>query len=209
MSLLRLLTAGKSLVGMRDAESRYRVTSQRLLPHFGSTRNPFSNRAKAETAKIEARPPVDHNKDDVPAEKPNLAGPSGEPVVALRGASDHRAVLARFDPRNLGMALWRRMAALLRRGQGKLCELLPHSGSKAVKPLIPRFPKPPVQGELSLDRIKVVRNDLSDSDLEVVPAKPSAASATTAPAARPVETADSARSPWGRATTRVAGSGKA
>ncbi len=121
MSLLRLLTAGKSLVGMRDAESRYRVTSQRLLPHFGSTRNPFSNRAKAEPAKMEARPPVDHNKDDVPAEKPNLAGPSGEPVVALRGASDHRAVLARFDPRNLGMALWRRMAALLRRVAGRNC----------------------------------------------------------------------------------------
>ena len=32
MSLLRLLAAGKSLVGMSDAETRYRVTSQRLLP---------------------------------------------------------------------------------------------------------------------------------------------------------------------------------
>jgi hypothetical protein len=27
----------------------------------------------------------------------------------------------------------------------------------------------PVQGELSLDKIKVVRNDLSETDLEVVP----------------------------------------
>ena len=39
---------------------------------------------------------------------------------------------------------------------------------KAAKPAIPRFTKPPVQGELSLDKIKVVRNDLSDADLEVV-----------------------------------------
>jgi hypothetical protein len=30
----------------------------------------------------------------------------------------------------------------------------------------------PVQGELSLDKVKVVRNDLNDSDLEVVAAKP-------------------------------------
>lgn len=29
----------------------------------------------------------------------------------------------------------------------------------------------PVQAELSLDRIRVVRNDLSDSDLEIVPAR--------------------------------------
>ena len=50
MSLLRLLTTGKSLVGVRDTESRYRVTSQRLLPQFGSARNPFSS-----TGEIESR----------------------------------------------------------------------------------------------------------------------------------------------------------
>lgn len=33
---------------------------------------------------------------------------------------------------------------------------------------IPHFGKPVVQGELSLDRVKVVRNDLSHADLEVV-----------------------------------------
>lgn len=33
---------------------------------------------------------------------------------------------------------------------------------------IPRFGQPVVQGELSLDRVKVVRNDLSHADLEVV-----------------------------------------
>ena len=43
MSLLRLLTTGKSLVGVKDTESRYRVTSERLLPQFGSAKNPFSS----------------------------------------------------------------------------------------------------------------------------------------------------------------------
>jgi hypothetical protein len=32
-------------------------------------------------------------------------------------------------------------------------------------------PKPQAQGELALEKIKVARNDLSDADLEVVPAK--------------------------------------
>ena len=53
MSLLRLLAAGKSLVGMSDAETRYRVTSQRLLPQFGAGRNPFSSRGKAGPAQMD------------------------------------------------------------------------------------------------------------------------------------------------------------
>jgi hypothetical protein len=39
------------------------------------------------------------------------------------------------------------------------------------QPLIPQLAKRPVQGELSLERVKVVRNDLSDTDLEIVTAK--------------------------------------
>jgi hypothetical protein len=57
MSLLRLLTTGKSLVGLKDLESRYRLTTQRLLPQFGPTRNPFSSNGKSEPAQTEARVP--------------------------------------------------------------------------------------------------------------------------------------------------------
>jgi hypothetical protein len=35
-------------------------------------------------------------------------------------------------------------------------------------PGIPRFGRATVQGELSLDRVRVVRNDLAHADLEVV-----------------------------------------
>jgi hypothetical protein len=51
----------------------------------------------------------------------------------------------------------------------------------APKPAIPRFGKEPVQAELSLDNIRVVRNDLNESDVELVPAK-----AETKPKAKPV-----------------------
>ena len=46
MSLVRLLTAGKSLVGMKDTENRYRMTSQRLLPKFGSAKKSVSRSRK-------------------------------------------------------------------------------------------------------------------------------------------------------------------
>jgi hypothetical protein len=36
---------------------------------------------------------------------------------------------------------------------------------------VPRFAKTPLQPELSLDKVQVVRNDLSDADFEVVSAK--------------------------------------
>ena len=44
-----------------------------------------------------------------------------------------------------------------------------------------------MQGELALEKIKVVRNDLSDADLEVVPAKLPTARAGIAPALHPAE----------------------
>ena len=208
MSLLRLLTAGKSLVGLRDAESRYRLTSQRLLPHFGPARNPFSSGAKDEPAQTEARSPGTQSESVTPAAKPGTLGPSGEPAAVLQKGAEHRAVPARFDARNLAVALWRSLAALLRGWQGKLRGLFARSGGQAAKRAIPRFAEPPVQGELSLDRIKVVRNDLSDADLEVVSAKPSAAPAAPAPAPRAVEKAEGTRSAWGRVTNRFLGAAK-
>ena len=208
MSLLRLLTTGKSLVGVSDEESRYRLTSQKLLPQFGPARNPFSSRAKAEPAQTEARSPEDHGGNGASVARPGLPDPRGEPAAVLQRAVEHRAVSAKFDARNFAGALWRRIAALLSGWQAKLCGLLALSGGKAAKPAIPRFPKPPVQGELSLDRIKVMRNDLSDADLEIVPAKPPAAPAATAPASRAVEKPAGAKSAWGRVTTRILGAGK-
>ncbi|HTY87381.1 MAG TPA: hypothetical protein VMB80_07945 [Candidatus Acidoferrum sp.] len=45
--------------------------------------------------------------------------------------------------------------------------------------------RPPVQCELSLDTVKVVHNDLSDADVEVVPMKSRPASPAAAPAGPP------------------------
>src|SRR5690242_15668141 len=41
MSLLRLLTSGKSLVGLKKLEHRYHLPGDKALPTFGSKKNPF------------------------------------------------------------------------------------------------------------------------------------------------------------------------
>jgi hypothetical protein len=152
MSLLRLLTSGKSLVGVRDTETRYRLTTQRLLPQFGSAKNPFSSGGTAEQA----------------------------PAAAVYQPTEPCEVANRASIRNPARELWRRSAALLGGWKAKLSGLGARPPRKAAKSAIPQFPKPAVQGELSLDRIRVVRNDFSDGDVEIVPANPRSASARQA-----------------------------
>src|SRR5467141_2933232 len=104
MSLVRLLTTGKSLVGMQDNLSRYRLTKQRLLPKFNSKKNPFAPPIKAEPAKpapvpapVEAPPAV---AEPVPsaAARPEAAAffenKAGEPAAAVKVRSIERGTLS-------------------------------------------------------------------------------------------------------------------
>ncbi len=65
---------------------------------------------------------------------------------------------------------WVRVGAGLRRFAVFCLERNPFSQiGRAKLPAIPRFGRSGVQGELSLDKVKVVRGDLAHADLEVVP----------------------------------------
>jgi hypothetical protein len=59
-----------------------------------------------------------------------------------------------------------------------------------------------------LDKIEVVRNDLSDADLELVSAKQPVVRASAAPGVRAEERADVGEGTRGRVTTRVFGPGE-
>ena len=139
------------------------------------------------------------------------AGPrirAGRSRAALQKGALDRALSQAFAAPAAEAALRLRAAALLGGWQAKLTGLLGRARVKAAKPAILRFTKPPVQGELSLDKIKVVRNDLSDADLEVVPARTAGGPASSAPALQTEERAGVVESTWGRATTRLFGAGK-
>src|SRR3954468_2052194 len=57
MSLVRLLTAGKSLVGgVHDSAARYRMSDPRAMPRFGSARNPFQSKESKATDSQPAAP---------------------------------------------------------------------------------------------------------------------------------------------------------
>lgn len=194
MSLLRLLTTGRSLVGLKDNEGRYRVTNQRLLPKFGSKRNPFraTTPDKVDVESVKAEPtaseptatePTAPQPATLPTEvvehaaaEPEVSEVAVKPAegpVAAPGASTTTAVRAPEVParpssvataKNPSAALWRWI-------QGLKAKLSGFGRRSGARPTPPPSLRRPVQAELSLDRIKVVRNDLSDSDLEIVPAK--------------------------------------
>ena len=105
--------------------------------------------------------------------------------VARAGAVAGWAAVRRFEwraslqvCRSMAGAAWtfvRRIGPLGRVAWAKLkfisimlAGLFRRREQQEPKPLFPRFGKSVVQAELSLDSIKVVRNTLEDSDLEIV-----------------------------------------
>lgn len=155
MSLLRLLTAGKSLVGLGQPESRYELSRHPSLPKFGSKRNPFkaASRVQSEAKSLPAVPVA------APAAPQVCASAEGTVPVSKAGAG----------PRPIAKAPEQTAA-----GAGKggffsgLVSWLPRV--KAKKDHRNAAARAFVQTELSLEKVRVVRNDLSDTDLEVVPA---------------------------------------
>src|SRR3954470_19407225 len=80
MSLLRLLTAGKSLIGVPSTPSRYKLSDPRSMPKFRSTVNPF----KSKTAKVEAA-------EAGPSQSPAPAPAPAPPIEKMEPAQEPRA----------------------------------------------------------------------------------------------------------------------
>lgn len=167
MSLGRLLSSGKSLVGLQDPESRYQMRPQNLLPKFGSDKNPFT------TAKPQSLQPESVGKFAVTARSMSSAEVA---AAKLKETKRLPAVKAIKQPVSTGPSLKTVALSRLAGITGWVKKLNPLSWwalrkTAAAKATAPGFQKAPVQAELSLDKIKVMRNDLSDADVEVVPAK--------------------------------------
>ena len=262
MSLLRLLKAGKCFVGLEDGAPRYQETKLRLLPTFGSGKNPFRASAVPEKPEAVRSAPTEveqirsaiarleeHGRSTlsqggplpreatqlcitdfegpevapapiVESATPAVPGPNGtqrlpaataaptssaapktpaEPslvrklvlqsrvlATALKGrVAPLAAGLAFLNPRGgklranaapaareLGRRLLGGVQAFFRRfkaGFGRFF-LWFASRPKPAPAAVRKFQKPAVQAELSLDHVKVVRNDLSDADVELIPA---------------------------------------
>jgi hypothetical protein len=143
MKFGKLLAAGKSWVG-GNGIGRYQMREGLALPKFISPRNPFMRESGAEPA----TPP---------------------PVAAAPAAIVETTVADVVTPPVKKISLSARVGAGL---QSALLFCLDHNPFSAIGkpslPKMPRFGKPAVQGELTLDKVKVVRSDLTHADLEVV-----------------------------------------
>jgi hypothetical protein len=174
---------------LKNADSPYRMRGKNLLPKFGSERNPFAHTTK---------PAADEPPTAAPAVKPEGALPkvaASGAVVALKDtkrlpmAKDQFKKTRRLpvvaagtvaQPAKPGVEWW---GAVWNAVSGFMKKLnfpawWPRGRSAA------KFGKPVVQTELSLEKIKPVRNDLNEADLEVVTAKAAEARPKPAPAER-------------------------
>ena len=247
MSLMRLLSSGRSWVGLKET-SRYVMTDPRAMPKFGSGKNPFCNGTpKMESAGTAAAPMTNRESQSIATEPreafgvrriPALSVRPTETAVALPKAqrrdtahskrfatqgearsrrglraswADAAEQAAKFTSRFLSSAL--HLAKSLRLGTAaffrKLGSLIPRRRSRPRTAAIASFAKGPLQGELSLDRIKVVRNDLSDVDLEVVrrsESVPTTASLMPVAPERSIQEAEQAA--WAPVTPGLIGAGK-
>jgi hypothetical protein len=181
MSLLRLLSAGKSLVGLKEATARYQMSDPRVMPRFVSPRNPF----KTGKASVEApREPARKN-PSVRIKPPAPSEPKAQKATPVPAASTEPN---RAPAKRASESILKRLVTGCK---GKLKEVLRAREKKPKAAAQPRTRPGPIQGELSLDAIKVVRNDLSDADFEVVPTKVPAGSAVPAAAVMVAVSSDS------------------
>jgi hypothetical protein len=163
MKLGTLLAAGKSIM-KGHVEVSYRASRQVYLPKFGSVKNPF----KPETAQpaVETTAPAPATAPVVPratraaqetamAVTVNSLAAIKQKLPALSAIAEKKTMdwAGKFNP-----ALIFRKTTV--KGGGKPLD----SAVKAQKPGA-------TQVELSLDSVKVLHNDLTDVDVEIVPMK--------------------------------------
>jgi hypothetical protein len=151
MKLGKLLGAGRSIFGWQESLT-YRANKHVYLPKFNPGENPFHKKSKEVESSIVAAPCTVAVKPVV-EEKVQVAK---APVAKLELVSAPVPAPPKVEPV---------------RAQANWTEKLnPFRAAKPAK-TAPPAPMPNVQVEMSLSDVKVMHNDLSDAEVEVVPMK--------------------------------------
>lgn len=158
MRLGKLLGAGKSFFGWRESVS-YRQNKHIYLPKFNSDKNPFG----LKPADKSAAPAKTKNVPAVSAPGPVKAAAQTQKIFMPPAAATGVRPAAAPAPKPVRA--------------GWTAKLNPFRPPQPVAPPMVNA----VQTELSLDSVKVLHNDLSDADVEVVPAKSRSAAPKPAP----------------------------
>jgi hypothetical protein len=178
---------------MNERQSRYKLARQSLLPKFGIV-GPDGFVREGESL-------------DTPT--PEVSGKKTVTVNTIRRED------AKEGTMSMKSTVRSEPTAAAAASQSGTAQVFPHGRWSLFKNPFAKTPRPkpavePRQSELWLDSVKPVRNDLTDSDLEVVTAnKPPAerARAAGAPVSPPGEPEASGLA-WGRIKTQFFGAGK-
>lgn len=161
MKLGKLLAAGKSVMDSKK-EVSYRASKQVYLPKFGSAANPF--KAGTEQPAVDARPKETGDSSAVPraahvavAESPAARAAAQPSSVTVTSRAPVFAPV--YEKKNASWSSKLNPVSILRVVSSKGKANSPNSGQR------------PTQTELSLDSVKVVHNDLTDVEVEIVPIK--------------------------------------
>ena len=142
MNLGKLLGTGKSFIS-GGKPAAYRTDKRVYLPQFVSPKNPFTNPAAVPVQADLPKPPSENSPAPVKKITPSWAKTQTMPASATPGATARATT-------------W-------------VSKLNPISIFRAAPPAANHVT--PVQVELSLEKVKVVHNDLTDADVEIVPMK--------------------------------------
>jgi hypothetical protein len=143
MNLGKLLGSGKSFIS-GGKPAAYRADKRVYLPQFVSPKNPFMSPTATPTQIELPKPSAKDVVVMVEKIKPARAKTQKMPVFAAQGATARKTTwISRLNPISI-------------------FNPAPASADKNGMP---------VQVELSLEKVKVVHNDLTDADVEVVPMK--------------------------------------
>jgi len=145
MSLMRLLSSGKSWVGVKDSGVRYRMTDPKAMPKFGSDRNLFRATTKAPLSEavttlprtLESRRDEQEQMSDLSQSQPERANEPVSPSFVKPPASE---ALQRS-----GSTMEDRQvpSPLHARGQGEIIPLKKISRFEPVNPAERTDPSPP------------------------------------------------------------------
>lgn len=172
MGFMKLLGTSHAFGRILDRPSRYRLTQQSLLPKFGVEKRlgsdtgpdlkclPFARTSKAEDSGV-APPAI------------KKMGPLSK--IFRRGKKKIMNTVE-ADPSMASASAPSKPEHVFPFGRWTLFK----SPFNRVPTMTPKSDVGPVQGELLLDEVKPVRNDLNESDLEVVMPLPKKAEEATA-----------------------------
>jgi hypothetical protein len=150
MSLINLLTVGNSFSSIEDHPSRFKMRRENLLPHFGEADSAEAARDSSGSILHPAGPCSAGSRPLVDQELCRLEAHSGAaPLSGSPGSAEARPSVTCAYPA----------------GRWSLRQALNPPRQTGV-----RTEAVPVQRDLPWEDIPVARNDLSEADLEVVPA---------------------------------------